>query len=314
MKYAFQFAHEADPDVKLYYNDFGLEATGPKVTRTLNLVKWLRSEGVTVDGIGLQWHTRVGLNVTPGDVHYQSAQQFIDNQLDIMVTELDISVPTVGAYPINAQDLQTQGDMYAAMLNYALHFAPHCKAMLTWGFTDRYSWIPTMRQFKQGAPLPFDWLYLPKPAYWQMLDIMTHVTSDGVYRISLQSQPDKCLGISQNGTSTQVQLYNDSCNNAYEKWNITWQGDGTYRFSSLIDNNRVLAAYNTTATVGGVEMVTWSNNFNQEWAFSSQGNNTYRIAPRMTWWHAITVYNTSNDIVIADPRNVPLHDWILIEV
>jgi hypothetical protein len=61
-------------------------------------------------------------------------------------------------------------------------------------------------------------------------------------------------------------------------------------------------------------MVTWSNNFNQEWAFSSQGNNTYRIAPRMTWWHAITVYNTSNDIVIADPRTVPLHDWILIEV
>ena len=54
-------------------------------------------------------------------------------------------------------------------------------------------------------------------------------------------------------TSSDVQLYSDDCNNAYEKWNITWQGDGTYRFSSESNNNRVLGAYNTTATVDVVQ-------------------------------------------------------------
>jgi tetratricopeptide (TPR) repeat protein len=41
-------------------------------------------------------------------------------------------------------------------------------------------------------------------------------------------------------------------------WNITWQGDGTYRFSSEGDKNPVLGAYNTTATVGGVQTYNWS--------------------------------------------------------
>jgi endo-1,4-beta-xylanase len=98
------------------------------------------------------------MNITPGDGHYQSAQQFIDNRLDIMVTELDVSVPTEGGYPVNPQDLETQGDVYRSMLEYVLHFSPNCKAMLTWGYTDRYSWIPWFTDDKRGAALPLDWL------------------------------------------------------------------------------------------------------------------------------------------------------------
>ena len=283
IKYAFQFAHEADPDVQLYYNEYGIEAVGLKATRTLNLTNWLRSQDVTIHGIGLQWHIEVSTNITPGDQHYQSAQQFIDNRFDIMVTELDVSMPTDGGYPINPKDIQTQGVVYRSMLEYALHFAPNCKAMLTWGFTDRYSWIPEFRHNKEGAALPLDWMYLPKPAYWQMLEVMTRVIEDGVYRLSPQAQPNKCLGISQTNSSD-VELYSDDCNNAYEIWNITWQGDGTYRFSSESDNNHVVGAYNTTASVGGVQIYEWSGDVNQEWAFSTQGNNTYRIVPRTAWW------------------------------
>ena len=134
IRYAFQFAHEADPNVKLYYNEYAIEAGGLKATRTINLINWLRSQGVTVDGVGLQWHINVSTTITPGDEHYQSAQQFIDNRLDIMVTELDVALATRGGYPINPQDLQAQGVIYRSMLEYCLHFAPNCKAMLTWGF------------------------------------------------------------------------------------------------------------------------------------------------------------------------------------
>ena len=103
------------------------------------MVDWLRSQGVTVHGIGLQWHINTSVMIVPGDGHYQNAQQFINNNLDIVVTELDVAVPTDGAYPINPRDLQTQGLIYRSMLDYVLHFSPNCKAMITWGYTDRYS-------------------------------------------------------------------------------------------------------------------------------------------------------------------------------
>jgi endo-1,4-beta-xylanase len=313
IKYAFMFAHEADPNVQLYYNEYGIESVGMKATSTINLVNWLRSQGATVHAVGLQWHILVSTTITPGDEHYQSAQQFIDNKLDIMVTELDVAVPTNGGYPINPEDLQTQGVVYRSMLEYALHFSPNCKAMLTWDFTDRYSWLPFHYNYTKGDALPLDWMYLPKYAYWQLQEGMARVVIDGVYRLSPQSQPDKCLGISQNTTSSDVQLYGGDCNNAYEKWNITWQGDGTYRFSSE-SNNRVLGAYNTTSAVGGVQIYTWSGDVNQEWAFSAQGNNTYRIVPRTAWWRIMTVYGTSNDIGIIDSSGSAAQYWILNKV
>lgn len=314
IKYAFQFANEADPDVQLYYNEYSIETIGLKATRTINLVNWLRSQGAIVHGIGLQYHIDSSTTITPGDGHYQSAQQFIDNKLNIMVTELDVRVPTSGACPIDAQDLQKQADIYRSMLELVLHFSPNCKAMLTWGFTDRFSWIPEAYHNNAGAALPLDSLYYPKPAYWQMLEVMTRIVDDGLYRLSPHSQPNKCLGISQNATSSDVQLYSDTCDNAYEKWNITWQGDGTYRFSSVSNNNRVLGAYNTTLPVDEVQTYNWSGDVNQEWAFSAQGNNTYRVVPRTAWWRVMTVHDSSDNIVIMDATWTPSDNWILTKL
>jgi len=312
LKYAFTFAHEADPDTKLYYNDYNIEDIGFKSNSTMELVAWIRSQGVTIDGIGLQWHIDVSKTVTPGDGHYQVAQRFIDNKFDIMVTELDVAVPINASYPRNFQDLERQGDIYRSVLNYALYFSPNCKAMLTWGFTDRHTWMPYSSNDARGVPLPFDYLYFPKSAYWQMLEVMTRVVNNDVYRLSPQSEPNKCLGISQNSTSDVVQLYQDSCDNPYQKWNITWLGDGTYRISSFVDNNRVLSSSNTTASVGNVEMNTWTDVIDQEWAFSSQGNSTFRLVPRTAWWRVMTVYGSSDSIGIVDLITPSAQNWILI--
>lgn len=127
LKYAFTFAREADSEVKLYYNEYGIEYVGLKATRVLALIDWLRSEGCTVDGIGLQWHIDVSRTITPGDIHCQSAQAFIDHRLDIMVTELDVSIPTIGGYPLDSKDLQRQSLVYRSLLQYALYFSPHCQ-------------------------------------------------------------------------------------------------------------------------------------------------------------------------------------------
>jgi GH35 family endo-1,4-beta-xylanase len=277
LKYAFMFASEADSSAKLYYIDRNIKYTGLKVTRTLTLLDWLRSQGVIIHDVGLKWHVDVLTKVTPGDGHYQSAQKFIDNKFDLMVTELDVGVPCTGGYPINLRDLKTKAEIYGAVVDYVLHFSVHFTTMLTWGFTDRYSQLHPDTNFTKGAPLVLDYLYNRKPAYWDMIYTMARVVNDGIYRLSPQSQPNKSLGVSQSSTSSEVELYSGACNNAYEQWNITWIGDGTYRFSSHSDNNRVLGAQDATASIGRVQTYSWSGDFNQEWNFVPEKDNTFRV-------------------------------------
>jgi endo-1,4-beta-xylanase len=311
MKYAFIFAHEADPDVKLYYNDYNIESVGLKGNRTLDLIRWLKSENVPIHGIGMQWHIMVSTNVTPGDGYYQNAQQFVDLGLDFMVTELDISIPMNGTKPLNSSDVEKQGLVYRSLLQYVLHFFPRCQAMLTWGFTDRYSWIPSASNYTRGDALPLDSSYQPKPAYLQMQEELARVLTDGVYCLSPQSQPDKYLGVSEDGTT--VKLDSEKCDNVNERWNITWLGDGTYRLSPMSNTNRALYINNATATVGEVQMSNWSDNFSQEWVFTSEGNNTFRVGPRNAWSRVLTVYETTN-IDVIDYRSGSAQNWILTSV
>jgi endo-1,4-beta-xylanase len=143
VKYAFIFARQADPQVKLYYNDYNTEGMSAKANNAFHLVQWVKSQGAPVDGVGMQWHVGIWAMLQPGDQYYQNAQRIINNGFDIMVTELDVAVRMNGDNPQNSNDLQTQGLVYRSLLKYALHFAPRCQAFITWGFTDRYSWIPS---------------------------------------------------------------------------------------------------------------------------------------------------------------------------
>ena len=62
------------------------------------------------------------------------------------------------------EDLQTQADIYREIAEACLSH-PGCTAIQTWGFTDKYSWIGSHSKHTQGAALPFDRNYRPKPAY-----------------------------------------------------------------------------------------------------------------------------------------------------
>ena len=310
MKYAFIFAHEADPNLKLYYNEYGIERIGLKANRTVELIKWLRSQGATVHGVGLQYHVWVSNAVTPGDAHYQSAQQFIDNDLDIKITELDITMPMKDGQPMYPGDIPQQGVVYRQHLQLVFHFFPRCPAMLTWGFTDKYSWIPAAYNYTAGDALPLDVSYKPKPAYWQLQEELARSLADGIYCLSPQLQPNQYLGTSQNTTSDAVQLYQGQCSQANEKWNVTWCNDGTYRLSPLSNTNLALYTPNANATVGQVQVSSWSNSYDQEWVLTLQENNTYRVGPRHAWSRVMTVYETTN-IAIVDYSSSENQNWIL---
>ena len=89
IKYAFQYAHEADPDCELYYNDYS-EAIPAKRDGIAAMVKKLKDQGVRIDAIGMQCH--VGLDYPSLEDYEKAIQIYSALGVKVMVTEMDISV------------------------------------------------------------------------------------------------------------------------------------------------------------------------------------------------------------------------------
>ncbi|KAF2740324.1 glycoside hydrolase [Polyplosphaeria fusca] len=146
---AFAAAAAADPDVKLYYNDYNIENAGGKSTSTQNLVKLVKQYGVKIDGVGLQSHFIVGS--TPSQSAQQSNMQaFIDLGVEVAVTELDIRTDT----PATSSAVNQQAKDYASTIA-ACKAVAKCVGVTIWDYTDKYSWIPSVFS-GQGSALPWD--------------------------------------------------------------------------------------------------------------------------------------------------------------
>ena len=155
---AFRTAAAADPDAKLFYNDYNIETIGDKSNAVLSMLTELKSAGVPVHGVGLQAHFVVGQ--TPSrDALVANMSRFAALGLKIQITELDIRMPV----PASAAALQTQAQNYADVVRACLD-VPACDMVVSWGFTDLSSWVPGVFA-GQGAALLFDESFQPKPAY-----------------------------------------------------------------------------------------------------------------------------------------------------
>ena len=93
---AFVYAHRADPDAKLYLNDYGVEMQGSAKTQAYyNLARRLQKSGIPIDGVGLQCHLTVGeLDSAKFD---NNVKRYASLGLTCIVTELDMSIPDLGA-------------------------------------------------------------------------------------------------------------------------------------------------------------------------------------------------------------------------
>jgi endo-1,4-beta-xylanase len=154
---AFRWAHEADPDAELFYNEFGVEGIGPKSVAARSLVRDLRAQGVRIDGIGLQSHLSLSLP-TPTDLQ-ANLRRFSDLGLETEITEADVRIPL----PADAAKLEAQAAVYRLLLDACLA-TPRCTGMTVWGFSDHHSWIPGAYTGYGAADLLDDG-YRPKPAY-----------------------------------------------------------------------------------------------------------------------------------------------------
>ncbi len=158
----FGWAHEADPQALLFYNEAEAETLGPKSDAIYAMVQDFRKRGVPIDGVGFEMH--IG-NLHP-DIASISANiaRFAALGIQVHITEMDVSLPVDANGKANSEDLQRQAEVYRQIAAACLAHRG-CTAIQTWGFTDKYSWIGSHSKKTRGAALLFDRNYLPKPAY-----------------------------------------------------------------------------------------------------------------------------------------------------
>lgn len=86
--YAFQCAHEADPNVELYLNDYSMHLV-PKVNTYVKIIKQLKDRGLRIDGIGMQSH--IGLDYPDFDTYEKNLVTLGSTGAKVMITELDMT-------------------------------------------------------------------------------------------------------------------------------------------------------------------------------------------------------------------------------
>jgi endo-1,4-beta-xylanase len=131
-----------------------------------NLVRSLKARHVPLDGVGIQGHLILGQ--VPATMR-ENIARFAALGLDVAITELDIRMEL----PVTDAKLAQQADDYAAVVSSCVAVR-RCVGVTQWGIGDLDSWIPPFFP-GQGAALPFDESYLPKPAFAAMARVFGSV-------------------------------------------------------------------------------------------------------------------------------------------
>lgn len=165
----FQYANQADPDALLFYNDYGHEYSPAKRTAIINMVNDLKTRGIPIHGIGMQFHT----THTQSDANIRDAiNTAAATGLKVHISELDVRVNNnrVQGLTFTSTLAQQQAARYKFIVQtYNAIPAAQKFGITTWNVGDADSWIPGW----QGAPdwpLPFDANYLRKPAYAAIIE------------------------------------------------------------------------------------------------------------------------------------------------
>jgi endo-1,4-beta-xylanase len=161
---ALNWARAADPNAKLFYNDYNAEAMDAKSDAIYSMAQDFKNRGVPLDGIGFQFHIDLTFDdpTTLASVA-SNFQRFAALGLDVHITELDIRLSDSSAASLNAQ-AKLYGEIAAICVQ-----QPACKLFQTWGFTDKYSWIPSFYP-GMGWALLWDANYQKKHAYASVLN------------------------------------------------------------------------------------------------------------------------------------------------
>ena len=175
---AFEFAHEADPDAELYYNDFNLEKPA-KRAGVIKLVKDLQARKLRIDGIGNQAHWR--LDTPTVDEIDGTLVELHGTGLKVMFSELDINLlpntprgadpAAANPYPDGLPDEMQQqlARRYADVFGVFVKHRDAVTRVTFWGLSDADSWL---NRGRMNYPLLWDRQRQPKPAFAAVVEVL----------------------------------------------------------------------------------------------------------------------------------------------
>ena len=175
LTYAFKWAHEADPDAELYYNDYNIEQGAVenkgKHASSLLLLKRLIAEGAPITGVGIQGHWHLDTNLD--DVE-KAIENYAALGLRVAITELDVTATgnNSGAFGVNqgdrtipAETYEKQAEVYRHLFEIFMRHKDVIDRVTFWGLSDSRSW-------RRGQDaLLFDGDLNPKPAYKAVIEV-----------------------------------------------------------------------------------------------------------------------------------------------
>lgn len=171
---AFKWAHEADPEAQLYYNDYNIEQGAVenkgKHASSILLLKRLIAEGAPVTGVGIQGHWHLDTNLE--DVE-KAIENYASLGLRVSITELDVTATgsNSGAFGVRQGDrtippenYQKQAEVYKKLFEIFMRHSDVIDRVTFWGLSDTRSW-------RRGQDaLLFDGQLNPKPAYKAVIE------------------------------------------------------------------------------------------------------------------------------------------------
>lgn len=186
---AFQFAHEADPEAELYYNDYGISQES-KREGVIRIVQTLKEQAIRIDGVGMQGH--MGLDYPDIEEFEKSIVAYSDLGVKVMVTEMDITVlpfPSQRTAEISLDlDYQQQmnpyaeglpdevnqqwEDLYLAYFKLFLKHRDKISRVTLWGVSDAHTWRNDWpMKGRTDYPLLFDRNYQPKAVVSKIINL-----------------------------------------------------------------------------------------------------------------------------------------------
>jgi len=184
---AFKYAHEADPDAKLFYNDY-YDYIPAKQQGIYAMLKELLDAGVPIHGVGMQCHLNIQPATDPANqgyyqdvAHLQDAiELYASLGLEVQVTELDLSLYVPGVTYTSDQfytaatftdELElAQAERYREFFGLFRKYSSVISGVTLWGIADDNTWLSEFSSGRKDFPLLFDGDHNPKKAYDAVMD------------------------------------------------------------------------------------------------------------------------------------------------
>lgn len=173
IEYAFRFAHEADPEALLFYNDYN-ESDPIKRDKIYKLVTALLEKDVPIHGIGLQAHWNIK---QPSYENVKEAlEKYASLGLRIHLTELDMSVFEFSDRRTDLTEpteemLSLQAKRYDKFFDILREYSNVIDSVTFWGAADDYTWLSGFPvRGRKNWPFVFDETHLPKESFWKIID------------------------------------------------------------------------------------------------------------------------------------------------